>query len=124
MNELEIRFWLMVLGHLIADFTLQGWLADFKQKDWWQRNIPDFKQSRYQYDYIAALVCHAIYWAIIVCLPLYDSQYLSIFILANAAVHACIDNEKANVHAITLAQDQLLHVFQIVSTLTMYETFH
>lgn len=28
MNELEIKFWLMVLGHLFADFTLQGWLAN------------------------------------------------------------------------------------------------
>lgn len=124
MNGFEIRLWLMVLGHLLADFTLQGWLANFKQKSWWKNAVPDFEQSKYRHDHIAALICHALYWAIIVCLPLYDSQYLSVFILANAAVHACIDNEKANVHAINLVQDQLLHVFQIVSTLTMYETFH
>lgn len=124
MSELEIRFWLMVLGHLFADYTLQGWLANGKQKSWWKNAVHDCKWLKYRHDYIAALICHALYWAIIVCLPLYDSQYFSVFILANAAVHACIDNEKANVHAINLVQDQLLHVFQIVSTLTMYETFH
>lgn len=123
MNELEIKFWLMVLGHLFADFTLQGWLANGKQRLWWKNAVPDCKWSKYQYDYIAALICHAIYWAIIVCLPLYDSQYFSVFILANAAVHACIDNEKANVHGINLVQDQLLHVFQIVSTFTTYTTY-
>lgn len=120
MNELEIRFWLMVLGHLFADYTLQGWLADFKQKEWWQRNILDFKQSRYKYDYIAALACHAFYWAIIVCLPLYGSRYLTTLILVNAITHAWIDDEKANRHSINLVQDQLLHGLQIVCTFVAY----
>lgn len=120
MNELEIRFWLMVLGHLFADFTLQGWLANGKQKAWWQKIVPNFEQSRYRYDYLMALVCHAFYWAIIVCLPLYDSGHLTGNIISSAVIHAWIDHRKANRHSINLIEDQSMHVVQIVFMFVSY----
>ncbi len=120
MSELEIRFWLMVLGHLFADFTLQGWLANAKQKAWWRKIVPNFEQSKYRYDYLMACVCHALYWAIIVCLPLYDSKHLSEFIVSNAVLHAWIDDSKANRHSINLITDQFLHGYQIAFTFFLY----
>ena len=30
---------LMILGHMLADYTLQGWLAQAKGKSWWRQNF-------------------------------------------------------------------------------------
>lgn len=32
---------LMLLLHHVADYTLQGWLADGKQKSWWDKACGD-----------------------------------------------------------------------------------
>lgn len=107
---------LMLLGHLVADYTLQGWLADGKQKSWWKKvcggEIPD----KYKYDYIAALYCHALYWSIFVCAPFYTSNHFLLAIIFNTAVHAVVDDLKANQKRINLIQDQLIHLAQILIT--------
>jgi hypothetical protein len=107
---------LMLLGHLVADYTLQGWLADGKQESWWKKvcggEIPD----KYKNDYIAALYCHALYWSIFVCTPFYASSGFLPAILLNTMVHAIVDDLKANQKAINLVQDQLIHLGQILVT--------
>ena len=113
----QIILVLMLLGHLVADYTLQGWLADGKQESWWKKvcgkdEIPD----KYKHDYIAALVCHGLYWSIFVCAPFYASPEFLGMILMNTVVHAIIDDLKANLMKINLMQDQLLHLGQILLT--------
>lgn len=107
---------LMLLGHLVADYTLQGWLADGKQKSWWTKicggEIPD----KYKHDYIAALVCHSLYWSIFVCSPFYASSHFLLAIILNTTVHAIVDDLKANQKRINLIQDQLIHIVQILLT--------
>lgn len=107
---------LMLLGHLVADYTLQGWLADGKQKSWWRKicggEIPD----KYRNDYIAALVCHSLYWSIFVCAPFYTSSHFLLATIINTAVHAVVDDLKANQKRINLIQDQLIHLVQILIT--------
>ena len=108
---------LMLLGHLVADYTLQGWLADGKQESWWKKVCgKDEIPEKYRYDYIAALVCHALYWSIFVCAPFYASPEFLGMILLNTVVHAIIDDLKANLMKINLIQDQLLHLGQILVT--------
>ena len=108
---------LMLLGHLVSDYTLQGWLADGKQKKWWQKLVPNGELPRkYRFDYLAALVCHALYWSIFICAPFYASAYFLWAILANTVVHAIVDDLKANRGVLNLIQDQLLHLNQILVT--------
>lgn len=111
---------LMILGHLIADYPLQGWLAQAKAKSYWE-NSP----QKNRHDYIAALIGHAVMWGIIVCLPLmFDFQTggvadLGLFWLAvpaNIVVHTVVDDLKANKHKINLWHDQLFHLGQILLT--------
>ena len=108
---------LMLLGHLVSDYTLQGWLADGKQRKWWQKLVPNGELPRkYRFDYIAALICHALYWSIFICAPFYASAYFLWAILANTVVHAIVDDLKANRGVLNLIQDQLLHLIQILVT--------
>lgn len=107
---------LMLLGHLVADYTLQGWLADGKQESWWKKicggKIPD----KYKHDYVAALLCHALYWSIFICAPFYASIHFLSAIILNTGLHAIVDDLKANQKAINLVQDQLIHLGQILVT--------
>jgi len=107
----------MILGHLISDYTLQGWLADGKQKSWWVKRLYGLSsaiQAKYRYDYIAALICHSLYWSIITFLPVHDIAGWPVIVLFNAAIHCIIDDLKANRLKINLCTDQLLHLGQIV----------
>lgn len=106
----------MLLGHLVADYTLQGWLADGKQKSWWDKMCGGKTIEKYKHDYIAALICHALYWAIAVCLPLWNSSMFAWAVVGNTIVHAIVDDLKANKKKLNLIQDQLLHLAQIVAT--------
>lgn len=54
----------MLSAHLITDYTLQGWLAEGKQKSWWDKISNGNLPPKYRYDYIAALICHALYWSV------------------------------------------------------------
>jgi hypothetical protein len=106
----------MLSAHLITDFTLQGWLANGKQEAWWNKITNGNLPSKNRYDYIAALICHALYWSIAVCLPLWNSPILPWAIIGNAIIHAIVDDLKANRNKLNLIQDQLLHLVQIVVT--------
>ena len=107
-------FLLMILGHLIADYPLQGWLAQAKHREYWQR-----ASSKYKYDYLAALAGHSTMWGIIVFLPvlyfwgdyLHWYQYLNLVQLI--CFHFVIDDLKANRGKINLIQDQFFHFCQI-----------
>lgn len=116
----QVTLVLMLLGHLVSDYTLQGWLADGKQKSWWRKMFgghEDAVPNKYKHDHVAALYCHALYWSIFICAPFYASPYFIVAIAINTIAHAIIDNEKANVMSINLIQDQLLHLGQILLTL-------
>ena len=130
-------FWLCVLMHLIADYTLQGCLANLKQKRWWDQQLKDIAYStkepkrpeeqnkifsKYQYDYLAGLACHAMMWSIMMCLPLLlicSPKVFSTAVMINTVIHQFIDDLKANKLCINLWQDQLLHWIQITATVVI-----
>lgn len=109
---------LMILAHFVADYTLQGWLASGKQKKWWNdqlKNAPDEMKRKYRNDYKVALLCHSLYWSIIVCLPmLFHPALFAINAIGHAVLHYLIDDAKANKLAINLVEDQVLHFVQIL----------
>lgn len=104
----------MIFCHIVDDYYLQGILASMKQRKWWKENAPD---ELYKHDYIIALIMHAFSWSFMISIPLLfvSKQYLTIstFIVVNTALHAYVDNLKANKHCINLMQDQLCHIAQI-----------
>lgn len=116
MNRAILVLVLMILGHLIADYPLQGWLAQAKAKSYWQDSPKKNKR-----DYVAALICHSTMWAIIIFIPImyyswHELDWWWLLLLYNSLLHALIDDSKANMKAINLWQDQLLHLYQIVTT--------
>ena len=109
----------MVFCHIVDDYYLQGKLASFKQKSWWEKNAPD---QLYEYDYIVGLMMHSFSWAFMIMLPVAVSQefqieavFVTMFII-NTVVHAIVDDLKANKRKINLMTDQLTHICQIVAT--------
>lgn len=120
MNKLYvIVFILMLLAHFFADFHLQGILADMKQEQWWRKQ--EGYNSKYKYDYLAALVIHSAEWTLWVMIPLFFLPHidLGIFLLLaalNIVVHSLTDNSKANYRDISLVQDQAVHLAQIAFT--------
>ena len=115
MEEVILALVLMILGHLLADYPLQGWLAQAKSKSYWEN-----ADKRNKHDYIAALVCHCVMWGILVFLPLtFFCDEFGLFWLVlpiNIAIHYIVDDLKANRKAINLWQDQLIHLAQILAT--------
>ena len=122
----------MVFMHILADFCLQGWLADAKQKSWWEKNAPE---KMYKYDYICALLMHSCFWTFMMMLPaavvmvtmvndellaigvrLVLSEKFFVWFVCNTVWHALIDDFKANQKAINLIADQGLHILQILFT--------
>ena len=120
MNKLYvIVFILMLLAHFFADFHLQGILADMKQEQWWKRQ--EGYNSKYKYDYLAALVIHSAEWTLWMMIPLFLLPHLDLgmFLLLaalNIVVHSLTDNSKANYRDINLVQDQVIHLTQIAFT--------
>lgn len=118
MSVLFVLLW-MIFFHIVDDYYLQGWLASAKQKSWWEANAPE---KLYKHDYIWALIMHSFSWAFMIMLPIayyhgFSVGYDYIFILVlNTAMHAIVDNLKANVKSINLWQDQLAHMAQILVT--------
>lgn len=111
----------MLFLHLIADYNLQGILAQFKQKKWWKENYP---QAQYKNDWRIALVEHSFMWSFLVYLPLLgymgvtsgwnEAGWLfSALVGFNTVIHAMVDNEKANKGTFNLIEDQLVHFVQI-----------
>ena len=109
----------MMFCHIVDDYYLQGKLALFKQKSWWQENAPD---EMYKHDYIVALMMHSFSWAFMVMLPIAVSQSFDIgagfaaMFVVNTAVHAMVDDLKANKRKINLVTDQLIRAGQIALT--------
>ena len=114
---------LMIFCHIVDDYYLQGWLASAKQKKYWQENAPD---KMYKNDYIWALIMHSFSWAFMVMLPIAYSLSFSLngpFLIAfvvNVAIHATVDDLKANKRRINLWEDQIMHLVQIVLTASMF----
>lgn len=115
-------FLLCVFFHFVADFTLQGCLADLKQKAWWLKQCVEHNISfdKYRKDYITALIIHSAYWSILTFAPLWafieDIRVVLLMLLVNIAIHAFVDDVKANRLLINLQQDQLAHLAQIIVT--------
>ena len=107
----------MIFLHIIDDYCLQGILAQMKQKKFWKEQAPD---ELYKYDYIWALIMHAFSWTFMIMLPLIFVSPISpafyVIFVVNLAIHAYVDNLKANKHKINLWQDQLIHLAQIILT--------
>ena len=118
-NSVFIVLIFMLFAHIVDDYYLQGILANMKQKSWWEANAPD---KKYKHDYIVALICHSFSWAVMILLPVLIadkfiiSQWMVIPFLANVAIHAFVDDLKANKRAINLIVDQYIHLCQIVVT--------
>lgn len=113
----------MMFCHIVDDYYLQGKLASFKQKSWWQKNAPD---QLYKYDYIVALMMHSFSWAFMIMLPIAVCQefqigavFMAMFVI-NTIVHAIVDDLKANKRKINLVTDQLVHVGQIIITFIVF----
>ena len=113
---------LMVFLHIVDDYYLQGCLAKFKQKNFWEENAPG---KMYQYDYMMALAMHAFSWAFMIQLPIMVMIFMGIrsnikgygvLLAINSIIHAIVDNLKANKRYINLTQDQLIHLVQIIFT--------
>lgn len=110
---------LMIFCHIVDDYYLQGWLASAKQKQWWKDNAPD---KLYRLDYIWALIMHSFSWSFMTMLPIavfnnFEISWVFIgLLISNAAIHAFIDDLKANKHMINLWTDQFCHMIQIAGT--------
>ena len=110
---------LMIFAHIVDDYYLQGILAKMKQKSWWEQNAPD---ERYKYDYIPALICHAVSWSIMIIFPIlfatvFNPHWCVYLIFAiNVVIHAITDDLKANKKKINLCVDQSVHIVQVLFT--------
>lgn len=119
MNLISIIL-IMIFLHIVDDFYLQvGWLSNGKQKSWWAKNAP---HELYKYDYIWALIMHSFSWTFMIMLPLMYVLKFELNLLfcmafiVNMLIHGFIDDLKANKMKINLIQDQLIHIFQIITT--------
>ena len=122
-----ILIFTMIFCHIVDDYYLQGWLASAKQKSWWKTNAPD---ELYKNDYKMALIEHAFSWSFMIHFPIIISSFFikipylsfvySITLVINMCIHAFVDNLKANKKKINLVTDQIIHLFQVVITGTIY----
>lgn len=113
----------MIFCHIVDDYYLQGWLASAKQKEWWEKNAP---AKLYEKDYIWALLMHSFSWTFMVMLPIaiYNGFDINVIFMImftlNMAIHALVDNLKANKKLINLWTDQILHLIQIILTAIIF----
>ena len=113
----------MILLHIIDDFVLQPIsLSNLKQKKWWEKQ--EGYSDKYKDDYKVALAIHSISWSIMIHIPLVimfpslGQLALLISFIANAVIHYYIDDLKANKLEINLFEDQMVHFWQICTTLS------
>ena len=123
MNYITVLI-LILFCHYLADYPMQGILASMKQKSWWEKQTN--YNNKYKYDYIPALIIHSFVWSFMIMLPLFIYQNFNmdlafiIILILNTAIHASVDNAKANNKHINLIQDQLVHLLQIIWTSVLY----
>ncbi|MEA4972594.1 hypothetical protein SDC9_145952 [bioreactor metagenome] len=109
----------MIFFHIIDDFHLQGWLANAKQKSWWEKNAPD---TMYKYDYLVALLIHSFSWTFMIMIvptvftAYWKNVWYPFLFVGNMVIHFIVDDAKANKHKINLIQDQSIHILQIIFT--------
>jgi len=122
MNSLFILL-AMIFLHIYDDFVSQPVILNkLKQQSWWKQNLNEKMFQKYQYDYIAGLIIHAISWAFMMMLPIALKMSFNVpplfgvLFIANVVIHASIDHSKANKGQITLIEDQIFHLFQIIIT--------
>ena len=114
----------MIFLHIIDDYKLQaGVLAFLKQKTWWKEQ-KEYKDM-YKYDYIPALIMHAFSWAFMIMLPIafaleFNIGWWVIAYIINIAIHAFVDDLKANRYKINLVVDQSIHIAQIIITWLLF----
>jgi len=111
----------MLFMHIVDDYYLQGILAKMKQKSWWEEQVQDLDNSIYRNDYKMALCEHAFSWTCcVLALPalLWGVPWWLLLPLAavNTAMHAVVDDGKANERSLNLVEDQLLHVWQVLAS--------
>ena len=113
----------MILFHIIDDFVLQPIsLSNLKQKKWWEKQ--EGYSGKYKDDYKVALAIHSISWSIMIHIPLVimfpslGQLALLISFIVNAVIHYYIDDLKANKLKINLFEDQMVHFWQICTTLS------
>ena len=129
----------MFLFDFIDDFVLQPiCLSKLKQKRYWieecEKNNLDI--SKYDKDYVTALMIHGLSWSIMIHVPLMflggirDDFFLLLSVLFNAVIHAFIDNLKAKKLKKNLDVAQCLHGFQnvitwiVLSLISYYKLFY
>lgn len=113
----------MILLHIIDDFVLQPIsLSNLKQKKWWEKQ--EGYSDKYKDDYKVALAIHSISWSIMIHIPFVimfpslGQLALLISFIVNAVIHYYIDDLKANKLKINLFEDQMVHFWQICTTLS------
>ena len=113
----------MILLHIIDDFVLQPIsLSNLKQKKWWKKQ--EGYSDKYKDDYKVALAIHSISWSIMIHIPFVimfpslGQLALLISFIVNAVIHYYIDDLKANKLKINLFEDQMVHFWQICTTLS------
>ena len=127
----------MIFLHCFADYTLQGCLADLKQKRWWIKETHGI--PKYANDYKMALAVHSFEWSFMIMLPalifmfvtqttfswhgLIETLVYMLMLAANTLFHYTIDDMKANDRTINLVQDQLWHLGQIGLTWIFWTVF-
>jgi len=119
----------MLFLHVYADYSLQGILADMKQRSWWIEKLgikyaKEPENSMYSKDYLVALITHAFEWTFVVMIPMLyfcvknscEMPMIIVYVVllvSETGVHAEIDNDKANNKILSLAGDQFLHIVQV-----------
>lgn len=108
----------MLFMHIVDDYHLQRALAKYKQREWWRENFSD---RLYKYDYITALILHSFSWTFcIMIVPMLASNISKLSLIGlfaiNTIIHAVTDHIKCNELLISLTQDQLIHIFQVIVT--------
>jgi hypothetical protein len=110
--------------HIIADYNLQGVLAQMKFVRFWK----DLKERESQRkdgfkistkDWLMPMIEHSFMWSFIVHLPIimfYSINPITIIfsIIIHTCFHMLIDSLKANTNDINLIADQLFHMLQII----------
>ena len=121
MSKSFIILW-MLFNHVFDDYFLQGCLANLKQEEYWQKNIPENFYEFYRDDYLMALLMHSLSWSFMIMLPIafvmsfnVDLVFVVFFFL-NVIFHAVVDDMKANRKTINLVIDQSIHIFQVLFT--------
>ena len=116
----------MTFCHTIADYNLQGILANLKQTKWWEQNYHTNKDEQ---NASAALRIHSGSWAFMIMLPImlfmlitkqYDFDFYIVALGINSLIHSIVDDAKCNQEIINYRTDQYIHMFQIGITWLIY----